>query len=399
MYDIAVIGGGASGLCAAISAKRESPSSSVVILEALPRVGKKILATGNGRCNLTNTALSCEKFNRPDFTRLILSEYNHDRIIAFFESIGLITSVDPEGRVYPLSNTANSVLDALRFECDNLGVKIITGFHADRVTKNGEVFEINGDIGCKRLILSTAGKACRAHGSDGSGCKLARMLGHTVIEPRPGLVALTVKDPPKSLKGIRVKAKAELVSDCRTAAMSKGEVLFTDNGLSGICIMDLSLNAVRLPYSTVSLDILPEFDDGSIVSVLERDRSRYPSLSLRDAMGGFMHKTVAAYILSRCGIDAQRRLCDCDEEDFINVTDAAKSLSFDVTGTRGFDNAQITVGGVDTSEIDEKDLSSKKTRGLYFSGEIMDVDAICGGFNLSWAWASGLAAGKAAAEF
>ncbi|MBQ7548786.1 MAG: aminoacetone oxidase family FAD-binding enzyme [Clostridia bacterium] len=399
MYDIAVIGAGASGLCAAISAKRESPSSSVVIIEALPRVGKKILATGNGRCNLTNTGLSCEKFNRPDFTREVFGEYNCERITAFFESVGLMTFVDPEGRVYPLSNTANSVLDALRFECVNLGVKILTELHADNVSKTGDGFEINGKIRCKRLIISTAGKACRAHGSDGSGYKLARMLGHSIVEPCPGLVALTVKDPPKALKGIRVRAKSALISDGRSAATSQGEVLFTDYGLSGICIMDLSLKAVKLQSCTVALDVLPDLCVSSIVSVLESDKSRNPSLSLCDAMGGFMHRTIAAFILKRCGIGNDRRLGECGEADFINTASAAKSLSFEVTGTRGFDNAQITVGGVDTSEINERDLSSKKTRGLYFSGEIMDVDAVCGGYNLSWAWASGLTAGRAAAEF
>lgn len=394
MYQLAVIGGGASGLCAAIAAKRKNPSARIVIIEALPRVGKKILATGNGRCNLTNINASAKDYNT-DFVADILKMYPPEKVIEFFNTIGLLTVTDSEGRVYPMSNTAASVLDCLRFTADSLGIEIICDTHVDKIENEGSKFVINGQFKSEKVIIACGGKASPSQGSDGSGFGLLKALGHAITPLYPGLVQLTVSENVKFLKGVRVKANVRLLSDGKTVESSKGEVLFTDYGLSGIAVMDIS-RKVKKGNFTCSLDILPSLSVKEIQSFIVRLKNDNPMLAVENALCGMLPKKAGQYVLKLLSVNADTPLKRLNDSEIRKIAEKIKNLTFTVKGTNGFNNAQITVGGADVREFDSRTLESKKVKGLYCTGEILDVDAICGGYNLQWAWASGLTAGNSA---
>ncbi len=396
MYDIAIVGAGASGLAAAISAKRKNSELSVVLIEALPRVGKKILATGNGRCNLTNLNASVECYNTSAVSN-ILKNYTPEKIIRFFSSLGLECVSDGEGRVYPMSNSAASVLDCLRLEAERLGIETVTDTKIIGVEKTDGAFILNSTLKCKKLILATGGKASPSQGSDGSGYPILRALGHSVTELYPGLVQLTVKENVKALKGVRVKASAELQApDGKKIDSSSGEILFTDYGLSGIAIMDIS-RSVKRSELKCTLNIAPELSKESVVDFILRSKKRNPAISPEAALCGIVPKKLGEFIVKASGIRAES-LARLKYSQIELIAEKLKALSFTVTGTNGFQNAQITVGGADLKEFDMNTLQSLKIKGLYCTGELLDVDSVCGGFNLQWAWASGIAAGNSAAE-
>ena len=397
MYDIAVIGAGASGLAAAIVAKRKKPYLSVALVEALPRAGKKILATGNGRCNLTNINATFRDYNEPQFVSAVMGKYPPEYIIDFFENIGLKTFNDSEGRVYPMSNMASSVLDCLRFEAENLDIELICDTHVDSIVKKGDTFIINGNIKAMKVILATGGKASSAQGSDGSGYPILKDFGHKVTPVYPALVQLTVRENLKALKGVRVKAEALLVSDGIEKARSSGEILFTDYGLSGIAVMDISRRLYNNKCQCV-LDVLPMMHQCDVFAFLMERKASNKNLSTENVLGGLVPKKVGQYALKTCGIPCDKPAGRISNSEVNKICDTLKSLSFTVTGTRGFNNAQITVGGAELSEFDSTTLESKLVIGLYCTGELLNVDSICGGYNLQWAWASGIAAGSAAVK-
>ena len=397
MYDIAVIGAGASGLVAAISAKKAYNKLSVVLIEALPKIGKKILATGNGRCNLTNLTANAKSYNTKAVSA-VMEACPPKKIMEFFSSIGLECVSDSESRVYPMSNTATSVLDCLRFEAERLGIKVMTDTKVTSVKRNSSSFIINDSIECRKVIVSTGGKASPSQGSDGSGYPIIKSLGHTVTQLYPGLVQLTVKENLKFLKGIRVKAAVSLKDkNGRILDKSEGEVLFADYGLSGIAIMDVSRSA-KDKNCICSLDILPEMQNEAVYEFITKAQKRNPSLLLEDALCGILPKKVGYLIIKNSGFRQDITLRELKNEEINKFIYNMKNCCFTITGTRGFDSAQITVGGASFNEFDTKTLESKIAEGLYCTGELLDVDAPCGGFNLQWAWASGIAAGTAAAH-
>ena len=397
MYDIAVIGAGASGTVAAISAKKVNNKLSVVLLEALPKIGKKLLATGNGRCNLTNLTANTESYNTVAVSA-VMEACPPKKTVEFFSSIGLECVSDGESRVYPMSNTATGVLDCLRFEAERLGIEVLTDTKVTSVRKNKSYFIVNDSIECRKVIVATGGKAAPSQGSDGSGYPIIKSFGHTVTQLYPGLVQLTVKENLKFLKGIRVKAAVSLKDkNGRKLDESEGEVLFADYGLSGISIMDVS-RSVRENNCICSLDILPDMKKEAVYEFVIKAKKRNPSLLLEDALCGILPKKVGYLIIKNSGFRQDITLRELKNEEINKFVYNMKNCCFTVTGTRGFDSAQITVGGVSTDEFDMKTLESKKISGLYCTGELFDVDAPCGGFNLQWAWASGIVAGSSAAE-
>ncbi|MBQ5591429.1 MAG: aminoacetone oxidase family FAD-binding enzyme [Clostridia bacterium] len=397
MYDLVIIGAGASGMAAALSAKKENPKAKVLILEALPRVGKKILATGNGRCNLTNFSATPESYGNP-FVASVIKQYPPEKIVSFFSSIGLESVSDSESRVYPMSNMASSVLDCLRFEIERLGIEVLTETKAESVKSVNGIFIINSKMRTKKLIVSAGGKASPSQGSDGSGYELLRSLGHRITPLYAGLVQLTVKENLRTLKGIRVKAGVTLKNKSGKALdSSSGEILFADYGLSGIAVMDIS-RSVKNENCICELNVLPELSAADVYTFIERSKKRNPSQSAEDALTGIIPRMLGHYLIKMVGLSADIRLSELKEQQIHSLADKLKHLTFNVTGTKGFDNAQITVGGAEVTEFNEATLESRKVRGLYCTGEILDVDAPCGGFNLQWAWASGIAAGTAAAK-
>lgn len=352
-----IIGAGASGLACAVRLKQNSPSNDVIVLERLPQAGKKLLATGNGRCNLSN-----EKALYKDET------------VSFFNSLGIITRTDDEGRIYPYSNTAVTIVDALTEKCADLGVKIITDCKVKAVEKNLVVKTSKGDFNGDNIVIATGGKAQSSLGSDGSGYDILKKLGHTITPLSPALVQLTSPSKyPRKLKGHRVKCKMALLLDGEKVSEEYGEVLFTDYGLSGIVTMNLSGIAGRNfaqenPRKCHAvLDLVPEMSETDLKNHIEKFGS----------LQGILGKPLSEIIEKQSQGDA------------LMQARYAKNWKLIINGTKGFDFAQITNGGADMNEFEG--YKSKLVKNLYSCGEVLNCQYPCGGFNLDFAWHSGIA--------
>lgn len=381
--DLCIIGGGAAGMAAAISGARAG--ASVVIAERNPRLGKKILSTGNGRCNLSHLMPTVDSYHGDGaFINDILKELGSTGAFTFFKSLGVLLRSDSEGRVYPYSNSANTVLDALRKEIDRLGVAVVADCHVSDVKGNDGNFTVIGaeNISAKKVIVATGGKAAPSSGSDGNGYTLMKALGVSVTELKPALTALKC-NVPKALKGIRAKASVILRRKGEALAVSEGEVQFTDFGLSGICVFDVS--AFAREGDVISVNLLPDYsreDAEHLLSELGGGKSANPVELLCGLMNRRLAETVAA---------------NAHGKDLASLAMSAGELNYTVSGCMPYANAQVTAGGVPASEVG-KDLQLKKKRGVYVVGEMLDVDGICGGYNLHWAWCSGIRAGISAAK-
>lgn len=397
-YSLAVIGAGASGLVAAITHKTAYPEHEVLLLEKMPRVGKKILATGNGRCNMTNLGAKPDDYNCPDFVSPTLSEYPPESNVDFFKKIGLFTCADSEGRVYPYSFNASSVLNCLRNECVRLGIETLTDFFVKdvMVLKNG-AFCINDEIECEKLIIACGGKSSSVHGSDGSGYKLLEKLSHTITPPKPSLVQIcTDSKVVRKLKGIRVRGKLTLEKNDRVCGESHGEILFTDYGISGIASLDVSMFIAREKTCSglkIVLDMAQDHSEKELTDYILYEAESSPLSPCENALSFILPQKAGEVFVKECGIDAQKSFSDLTENDIKKLVRILKSFTLDVVGTKGFDMSQVTCGGAVTDEFSNVTLQSKKVKNLYCCGEILDVDAGCGGYNLQWAWSSGRLAG------
>lgn len=407
---IAIIGGGASGLVSAISfakALKHRNNVEIVVLERLDRVGKKILATGNGRCNLSNLNTN-EKYyhsKNPKFVKDVLSQFNFKDTIAFFKSIGLICRIEEDGRLYPYSNQASSVLDILRMEVQHLGIKEICDFEVNNIKKHKNKFIIsstnNQKYEASKIILSTGGNAQPNLGSNGSGYKLLKSLSHTITDISPSLVQIKSDSKiVKALNGIKVNAEAKIICNNKVIRKEKGELLFTEYGLSGILILQLStiIKNFKAQNIKISVDIMPEFEKNNVKEIIQNKISKENWKSLENFFVGILNKKVGQMILKSAGIYPLSRKANSLSSSEINkIVETIKDWQFNITGTMSWNNAQVTSGGVNTEEFDSSSLESKKIKNLYVTGELLDVDGDCGGFNLQWAWSTGFIAGKSAA--
>lgn len=391
--DIIIVGGGASGLAAAIEAKRTDKNKSVAVLEHLPRIGKKILATGNGRCNLGNLNADTHSYTNAAFTSAVMQKYNAESLIDFFKSMGLYTRADSEGRLYPLSNAAASVLDALRFECENLGVELICDYKVTSI-KKADGYTVNNEIKCDKLILACGGKAAPSQGSDGSGYPLLKTLGHSITPLSPCLVQLlTDTSKTKALKGVRAAAKLSL----STGGSAKGEILFTDYGVSGIAAMDLSRYVVPDKKAELFIDLLPDYTFEIAKEIIIKTARHNPALPIENLLGGLVHKAIGTAVIKSALGFLPKTAKEIGTKQAGMIAAELKNFALILKGTKGFNDAQVTKGGAAVREFDAFTLESKKHQGLYVCGELLDVDGSCGGFNLAWAFASGRAAAKNAA--
>ena len=399
---IAIICGGASGLCCAVSAMAKAQKlgakAEVVIYEAKDRVGKKILATGNGRCNMLNSNATADDYSSPSFVRAVLSRYSAEYTRRFFEDIGLYTRQDEEGRVYPLSNQATSVLDVLRMECERLGVKTVCGGEITSVKKQGKGFLLSDGKTYDKVVLACGGKTSA---KNFGGYELLKSLGITVTKLQPALTKLTVKDNAytKQLKGIRHKVGLSLYIDGKKTAEEKGELLFADYGLSGIAVMQLSTLVARhmkqsKTMPTVRCDFVTEMTFGELKDNIKRFVQHNKSVKAENLLTGFMPKKLGEVVCKSVGVPPTKTAGELTENDIKNIASACKNFSFDIAGLRPFDDAQVTSGGADLKDFDSYTLESKKVRDLYCCGELLDIDGPCGGYNLLWAFASGLAVGE-----
>lgn len=399
IFDIAVIGGGASGLTAAIHAKRAAPKLRVAVLERLPRVGKKLLACGNGRCNYTNTNIRKEKYHG-SCAELIGKNSGFD-VRGFFTSLGVYGFSDLEGRVYPLSENAGSVLDGLRLETDKLGVETICECPVDGISV-GKIFRIfsgEREFSAKRVILAGGGMSQSALGSDGSVLRLAKKLGLDCAPLRPALTPLkTTPELVRPLKGLRTNALVTLFCDEKAIGSEAGEVQFGDGMLSGICVMDLSHFYRENENFSLTLDLLPEKTKDEILSLLCEMKKIREKAPLEDLLSGLFHKRVGIYLMKKCTSHALTEpAAVLSKKELENAARLIKSLRFPVVGAAGFEKSQVTSGGILFSELTAR-LECRKIRGLFCCGELLDVAGDCGGYNLTFAFTSGAAAGKNAAE-
>lgn len=398
-YDLITVGGCSAGLAAAISAKRTDPSISAAVFEKLPRVGKKLLATGNGKCNLTNARALDADYTNDDFAKIALGLYPPEKIVEFFASLGVLCREDSEGRVYPESGAASSVADALRFELEKLKIETRAGEAVRDITDAGDGFVVNGRYFCKNIILATGGKASPFLGSDGGGYALARSLGHRVGKLYPSLAPLRASpEIAKTMKGLRAR-DAVLTIEGDETARTRGEILFTDYGLSGIAAMELAAPLQKHMDNVkgktfICIDFKPERTEDELYSYLKTLNGVKGFAKIENLLTGILPKGVGIAICKASGlVEINAPISSLGDAALRATAEKIKRFPMLALGTRGFGAAQTTRGGVDVNEIDAKTMSSLIRPGLYFAGEIIDVDGGCGGFNLQWAWASGLLAG------
>ncbi len=399
-FGLIVIGGSAAGLSAAINAKRINGNLNVAVIEKLPRAGKKILATGNGRCNLTNLNALTHRYTSADFAAKALNRYPPQKVIGFFESMGVLCRADSEGRVYPRNNMAACINDCLRFEIAKLGVELVCEKQITNIVKKGGRFILNNEFSADKIIIATGGKASPSQGSDGSGYSLAKTLGHSVTPLYPALVPVTVLQNVKPLKGIRASNVELTLENGGEICKTKGEILFTENGISGIAAMELAaplektLSKVKsIPFTKI--DFLPEMAFDVLLDYLKKIRNINGFNCIDNILSGVLPKALGIEICKVAILyKSERKIASLSDSELESIAQNTKRFVLSTVGTKGFANAQVTSGGIKTDEIDPETMQSKVCRGLYFAGEIIDVDGNCGGFNLQWAWASGLLAGE-----
>ncbi|MCI9576185.1 MAG: aminoacetone oxidase family FAD-binding enzyme [Clostridiales bacterium] len=413
--EIAVVGGGAAGLMAAIFAaeeleKQERPGK-VIILERAQRVGKKLLATGNGRCNLTNQQASLPYYHG-DAQRMlpVLERFPPSQIIRTFERFGLLCRTEEQGRVYPYNVQAAAVLDILRLRLEHYQVEICCEYLVQEIQAKGGDFTLTNSTGetviANKVILTSGGQASPQLGSDGSGFALAEKLGHCITALAPALVG--VKTEPyraKPLKGMRSYAVVSLWIENKKVREERGEVQFTEHGLSGICVFQLSRhintamqeNPRRLVE--VSLDLMPEYGEEALAKRIAGYAKQYPSLPALELLSGMINKRVGQEIVRLTFGKAQTMQAgQCRFSDCQKLASQIKEFSFPIVGPMPWNTAQVTAGGVSCEGVNPQTMESVPCPGLYFAGEILNIDGDCGGFNLHWAWASGMLAGMSAAS-
>ncbi len=404
--QVIVVGGGAAGMIAAISARRLG--ADVTILEKNPRVGKKILATGNGRCNFTNINADVTYYhgNNPKFTYSALSHFTVDDTIRFFEKLGIAHKVEDFGKVFPMSDQASSILDVFLYELNQLGVNIVCDANVKDIRKNGKfVIELEDGKVYKgdRVIITTGGKAMPSSGSDGSGYDLAARLGHTIIDIFPALVQLKLEGSFfKRLDGVKFVGTAEIIHNNKSVAMDRGDILFTNYGVSGPPILQISRKAGELlkagQEAYLKITIMDMMPKDELRTLLKKRWQISSSKPLDFSLVGLINKRLIPVVLMEAGLnDAERPVASLSAKEQERIIDFLTDWRFKIRGTRSWPSAQVTAGGVDTREINQDTMESKLVKGLFFAGEIIDIDGQCGGFNLQWAWSSGFIAGQNAA--
>ncbi len=369
---IAVIGGGAAGLAAAVTAAKLG--GRVTLLERADRVGKKILQTGNGRCNLTNTAVAPEAYNAPEFTRPVLQNIDCTALRDFFTELGLLTYADGAGRVYPVSDAAASVLDVLRLSCAEADVRTLCGFAAVDLAPDGSVTGTDGQkIAADAVIVATGG-----------GTELLKRAGHRISPFSPVLCPLATDTAPiRGLSGLRARCSVTLLRDGAPLRALSGELLFRDYGVSGIVIFDLSRYAK--PGDVLSIDLLPTLSEPELCKLFEQRHREHPDRTGADFLTGMFHSRISSALLRAAG-----------GTDAVHLARTVKSFSLTVRGCGDAKQAQVTRGGAMLSEFDPATLRSRLRENLYAAGETLDIDGACGGYNLHWAFASGITAARAA---
>ena len=394
---IGIIGGGASGMAAALAAA-ENKDVQVILMERQARVGRKLQATGNGRCNLTNLH-ACEGGyygDEPGFAAYAIGWFGPEATLNWFRSLGLFTVAEASGRVYPYSDQANSVLDVLRFALEKPNIEVKLGFEVEKVKKTAARFRVESKeetLECDKLIIACGGLAGTKLGGTMSGYKLLRSLGHKCTKLRPTLVQLkTGWNGIAALKGVRANCHAAIYHNGQLHRESTGEIQFTEYGLSGPVMFEISRDACQGGGEWICrMDLLPEFS----MEVLKEEllRRRNTSLPTSELLTGILHNRLGRVVTQAVGISGYVPVSQLEEPEIQEVCRAVKNFEVTLTEPMGMDSAQVTAGGILTKEFEETTMESRLVPGLYACGEVLDIDGDCGGYNLQWAWSSGRLAG------
>ncbi len=399
---VIIVGGGAAGIVAAIFAARKKAEVSIV--EHNDKVGKKILVTGNGRCNLTNERMDSSFFRSdcPSFVSEVLEQFSYTQTKQFFEQLGIVFK-SRLGYCYPASGQASAVLDVLHMELEHQNVNVVLGTHVNKIIKKKNFIVEAGSarLEAEKVIITAGSKAAAKQGSDGSGYELLRAFGHRIIPPVPALVQIRCKETfLKQWAGIRVDGKVSVFVKGNFVASDQGELQLTDYGVSGIPVFQISRYAAkalekRLPV-TIQLDFLPDQEIWEVGKFLESRYKMRMDKTLEEGMIGLFPKKLIPILLKQANLSAKSFWKKLSTKEKTQLSWTLKQLTLPVTAVNSFEQAQVCAGGADLSQFNPHTMESKLIKGLYAAGEILDVDGMCGGYNLQWAWSTGAIAGYAA---
>ena len=406
MSKVLIIGGGASGLIAGIIAAKNN--SKVTIIDRMPKVGKKILATGNGRCNYTNKNITTSRYfsESNNIVESIFNEFSYENTIEFFNKLGIHVLEKEDGKLYPRSEQASSVLNALIYEAEKHNINLVCNEEVINITKakNFKIETKDNVYYSNKLVIATGGKSCPDLGSNGSGYNLAKILGHSVIEPFPSLVQLkTDFKYLKQVKGTKVNGNIKLFDNNYSLVREEyGEILFTDYGVSGPPVLQISRNASKNILNNIKayieVDLAYEFSEQELDKELLNRANNNPNKTTSEFLIGFINGRMITPVLNYSNIDINKKVANLSKGERNTLASNIKKIKMEVTGTHQWNQSQVTAGGVNTNEVSDKTLESKLVKDLYLCGEVLDIDGDCGGFNLQWAWSSGAVVGKAISE-
>ncbi len=394
---IGILGAGASGMAAALAAA-ENPNAQIILMERQARVGRKLQATGNGRCNLTNLHAGEGGYHGTDaaFCKTAIQTFGPEKTLQWFSGLGLFTVAEDSGRVYPYSDQANSVVDVLRFALERENITVKLGFEAEKVKKTETGFRVESKdetVLCNKLIVACGGLAGTKLGGSMSGYKLLRSLGHTCTRLRPTLVQLKSSwSGTASLKGVRCNCHGAIFRNGDLHSQSQGELQFTEYGISGPVVFEISRDACQGGGDWVCrLDFLPHIEEAALKAELQRRRER--NLPVSELLTGILHNRLGRVLTQALGISGYVPVSQLEDHEIDAICRAVKAFEVPLTEPMGMDSAQVTAGGILTSEFNETTMESRLHPGLYACGEVLDIDGDCGGYNLQWAWSSGYLAG------
>ncbi len=398
MKKLAIIGGGASGLCAAIEARLENPHITITVFEKMQKPAKKILATGNGRCNFANCDLSPVHFyGESSFLKKILTSPFADTE-NFFRSLGVLSYIE-DGRIYPRSQQASTIKEALLSKLENENIVIITNTHIREIKKVSERFIIN-DSAYDAVIVAGGGKASTVHGSDGSCYNILKSFGHKCTPLYPALSGLITDEKGLNLlKGVRAECEASLYSDNKLLGSENGEIQFTDKAVSGIPVMNLSRLCEDKKKLRLILDLCPEISEAELAEHIKQSVKNAPEVQMETILNGIVNLKLGYAIMNRAGLKPQTKSKNINHNQLKICIELLKAFEIKIKSAKGFENAQVTKGGIKTDTFSPENLMSELCKGLFACGEVLDIHGDCGGYNLHLAWTTGRISGSGAGKF
>ena len=399
---IGIIGGGASGMAAALAAA-ENPNATVILMERQARAGRKLQATGNGRCNLSNIHAAKGGYHgqRPEFVQPAITAFDPEETLAWFSRLGLCSVTEDSGKVYPYSDQANSVVDILRLNLEKENITVKLGFEVEKIQKTADGFSVFGDgetVFCDKLIVACGGLAGSKLGGTMSGYKLLAKLGHKSTKLRPSLVQIkTAWGGVGALKGVRANCHIGIFRDGELFRESTGELQLTEQGISGPVVFEISRDVCYGGGNwTAKLDFMPQWTEKQLLDELKNRKNS--NLPMEELLTGILHNRLGRVLTKTAGVKGKTHCRELTDTDMAELCHSVKALEIRLTEPLGMDSAQVTAGGVLTEQFDEHTMESRLVPGLYACGEVLDIDGDCGGYNLQWAWSSGRMAGTHAGK-